>query len=106
MPRTIAVASEQGVDAKFTTLVAALKASDTFNNLEQLQGVIEKNVDLRNDLRRLIELLLKDDTDEARRKRALAFHPQAVPPAVTTYSGTALEQVTVPGPGTAALTPR
>src|SRR4051794_28693185 len=45
LKKAIAQASEQGVDTKFTTLVATLKASDTFKNLEQLQGVIEKNED-------------------------------------------------------------
>jgi hypothetical protein len=63
-------ASDEGIDTKFSSLVEALRDKDAFKNLEQLQTVMEQNKDLRNDIRKLIELLLKDDRDaELRRQR-------------------------------------
>ncbi len=64
----LAKASEQGTDTKFTTLVAALQNSDAFKDLDQLGAILDKNEDLRKDLRALIELLLKDDRDAQLKK--------------------------------------
>jgi hypothetical protein len=63
-------ASKQGTENKFETLVAALKGSDAFKNAEQLGAILDKNEDLRKDLRALIELLLRDDR-EAQLKKEL-----------------------------------
>ncbi|MGH9676915.1 MAG: hypothetical protein ACRD36_07415, partial [Candidatus Acidiferrum sp.] len=63
LTQAIAKASEQGTDAKFTALIAALKGSDSFKDLDALQLILDKNQDLRKDIRALIELLLKDDRD-------------------------------------------
>ena len=51
LKKAIAQASEQGVDNKFTTLMLTLKNSDTFKDLDKLQGLMDKNTELRNDLR-------------------------------------------------------
>src|SRR5262249_39044264 len=70
LERALALASAQGVDTKFTTLVGALRTSDAFKDLDQLQTMLDRNEDLRKDLRALIELLSKDNAEEeARRKR-------------------------------------
>ena len=71
LKKAITLASEQGVDAKFTTLISELKRGDTFKDLDKLQDLIAKNGDLRNDIRALIELLLKDDRDAALREERL-----------------------------------
>jgi hypothetical protein len=68
LEEVLARASEQGTDTKFTTLVAALKDSEAFKDLDQLGPILDKNEDLRKDLRMLIELLLRDDQDAQRRK--------------------------------------
>src|ERR1700676_4869249 len=61
--------AEMGTDAKFGTLIAALKSSDTFKDTDKLQDVIGRNDELRKDLNLLIEILLKDDKDaELKRK--------------------------------------
>jgi hypothetical protein len=63
LDEALARASEQGTDSKFSTLVAALKGSDAFKDLDQLSGILDKNEDLRKDIRMLIELLLRDDRE-------------------------------------------
>jgi hypothetical protein len=61
--QAIKEAGERGVDAKFATLVAALRSKDAFQDLDKLQEIMAQNADLRNDIKRLLELLLKDDRD-------------------------------------------
>ena len=56
-------AEDQNVDAKFDTLLAALRARGTFQNPEQLQLVMRQNEDLRKDIKKIITLLLRDDRD-------------------------------------------
>jgi hypothetical protein len=69
LEQALALASAQGVDTKFTTLVGSLRSSDAFKDLDQLQGMLDRNEDLRKDLRALIELLSKDDQDAERRRK-------------------------------------
>ncbi len=61
--QAIKESGERGVDAKFATLVAALRSKDAFQDLDKLQEIMAQNTDLRNDIKRLLELLLKDDRD-------------------------------------------
>ena len=61
-------ASEQGIEVKFTTLILALKTSNAFKNIDTLQGVLTQNQEIRDDLRKLIDVLLKDDRESALRK--------------------------------------
>jgi hypothetical protein len=68
LDEALARASEQGTDSKFSTLVAALKGSDAFKDLDQLGTILDKNDDLRKDIHMLIELLLRDDRDAQLRK--------------------------------------
>jgi hypothetical protein len=68
LDEALAKASEQGTDTKFGTLVSALKGSDAFKDLDQLGSILDKNEDLRKDIRALIELLLRDDRDTQRKK--------------------------------------
>lgn len=68
LDEALAKASEQGTDTKFSTLVSALKGSEAFKDLDQLGSILDKNEDLRKDLRALIELLLRDDRDAQRKK--------------------------------------
>jgi hypothetical protein len=57
-------ASAQGTEAKFLTLIAELKKTDTFNDVRALKDVMDKNRDLQKDLRLLIEMLIRDDRDK------------------------------------------
>jgi hypothetical protein len=68
LDEALARASEQGTDSKFNTLVAALKDSEAFKDLDQIGGILDKNEDLRKDIRILIELLLRDDQEAQRRR--------------------------------------
>jgi len=61
-------ASEQGIEVKFTTLILALKTSNAFKNIDTLQGVLTQNQEIRDDLRKLIDVLLKDDRESSLRK--------------------------------------
>ena len=47
LDEALARASEQGTDSKFSTLVAALKGSDAFKDLDQLDAILDRNEDLR-----------------------------------------------------------
>jgi hypothetical protein len=68
LDEALAKASEKGTDSKFNTLVAALKGADAFKDLDQLGTILDKNEDLRKDLRSLIELLLRDDREAQLKK--------------------------------------
>jgi hypothetical protein len=68
LDEALARASEQGTDTKFGTLVSLLKGSDAFKDLDQLGSILDKNEDLRKDLRMLIDLLLRDDRETQLRK--------------------------------------
>jgi hypothetical protein len=60
----------QAIDAKFIALAAALKGSEAFKDLDQLNLLIKENNDLRTEIRSLIDLLLKDNREaELRRQR-------------------------------------
>ncbi|MFN6049234.1 MAG: hypothetical protein ACK47R_00240, partial [Planctomycetia bacterium] len=52
----------------FSTLILALRSSDSFKNIETLQGVLTQNQEIREDLRKLIDVLLKDDRESQLRK--------------------------------------
>jgi len=65
-------ASEQGIDNKFNTLMVALKNAETFKDVAKLEAILDKNKDLQNDLRALIELLLKDDRDKQLREERMS----------------------------------
>lgn len=65
--------SDEGVETRFSSLVERLRAGGTFNNTEQLNDILEENKQLRNILRDIMELLLKDDRDnEIKRQKAEA----------------------------------
>src|SRR4051812_44179669 len=51
LDQALAKASAQGVDTKFTTLVNDLRAADAFKDLDQLQKTLDRNEDLRRDIR-------------------------------------------------------
>lgn len=68
LKNALKVASDQGIEMKFSTLIVALRTSDSFKNLETLQGVLTQNQEIREDLRKLIEVLLKDDREAQLRK--------------------------------------
>ncbi len=61
-------ASEQGIEVKFSTLILSLRTSNAFKNIDTLQGVLTQNQEIRDDLRKLIDVLLKDDRESALRK--------------------------------------
>ncbi len=67
--QAIKKASEEGVDTKFSSLIETLKTNDAFKNTEQLQEVLKQNEALRQDLRAIMDLLLKDDRDAELRKK-------------------------------------
>jgi len=68
--QAIKKASDEGVETKFSSLIDTLKTNDAFKNTEQLQEILKQNEQLRNDLRAIMELLLRDDRDaEIRRKQ-------------------------------------
>jgi hypothetical protein len=69
LDEALAKASEQGTDTKFSTLVQSLKGSDAFKDLDQLGTILDKNEDLRKDIRALIELLLRDDREAQDKKK-------------------------------------
>jgi hypothetical protein len=71
LKEAIKKASEQGVDTKFSTLVDALRKENTFQDLDQLQKVLQQNEELRRDLRAILEYLMRDDS-ENQRKREIA----------------------------------
>jgi len=71
LKKAISVASEQAVDTKFTSLVAALKNSDSFKQIDKLGELMTQNEDLRLDIKKLIELLLSDDRDTALTKERM-----------------------------------
>jgi len=68
LKNALKAASEQGIEVKFTTLILALKTSNAFKNIDTLQGVLTQNQEIRDDLRKLIDVLLKDDRESALRK--------------------------------------
>jgi hypothetical protein len=71
LKEAIKVASEAGVETKFSALINKLRAGDTFKDLDQLDDLMNRNQDLRKDLRALIELLLRDDRDSQLREERL-----------------------------------
>ncbi len=64
----LALVARQGTDGKFTTLVKNLRQSDAFANLDTMQQVMNRNQELREDLRKLIEILAKDNREDQLRK--------------------------------------
>ncbi|MFZ9861280.1 MAG: hypothetical protein ACO3GX_09425 [Gemmataceae bacterium] len=68
LKNALKVASDQGIEMKFSTLILALRSSDSFKNIETLQGVLTQNQEIREDLRKLIDVLLKDDRESQLRK--------------------------------------
>ncbi|MFM8932487.1 MAG: hypothetical protein ACKOS8_11490, partial [Gemmataceae bacterium] len=63
------IIGDLGTDAKFDTLVQALKQQDAFKSTDKLQGLVERNKELSGDLTRLIEALTLDPEAELRRQR-------------------------------------
>jgi len=63
------IIGDLGTDAKFDTLVQALKQQDAFKSTDKLQGLVERNKELSGDLTRLIEALTRDPEAELRRQR-------------------------------------
>jgi hypothetical protein len=57
----IKAASDKGIDTKFTSLISALRKEGTFQSTEDLEAILNQNDSLRQDLRELIEMLLRDD---------------------------------------------
>ncbi|MSR31577.1 MAG: hypothetical protein EXR99_08740 [Gemmataceae bacterium] len=68
LKNALKIASDQGIEVKFTTLILALKSSESFKNLDTLQSVLTQNQEIREDLRKLIDILLKDDRAAQLRK--------------------------------------
>lgn len=66
--QAIQKASEEGVETGFTTLIERLRADNTFRDTQQLQDILTENKKLRNALRDIMELLLKDDRDAELKK--------------------------------------
>ena len=64
----LAMVAKQGTDGKFTTLVKSLRQTDAFSNLDTMQQVMNRNQELREDLRKLIEILAKDNREDQLRK--------------------------------------
>jgi murein L,D-transpeptidase YcbB/YkuD len=66
-------ASEEGVETQFSSLVEMLRGNGTDQDTEKLQGILRENEKLRENLRAIMELLLKDDRDaQLRREREAA----------------------------------
>ena len=63
------IIEQQGTDAKFDSLVRALKQQDAFKSTDKLQSLVDRNKDLAGDLTRLIETLTRDPEAELRRQR-------------------------------------
>ena len=63
------IIGDQGTDAKFDSLIQALKQQDAFKSTDKLQGLVDRNKDLSGDLSRLIEALTRDPEAELRRQR-------------------------------------
>jgi hypothetical protein len=61
-------ASEQGIEAQFVSLIEMLRGNGADQNTEQLYNILQENEKLRQNLRVIIELLLKDDRDSQLRK--------------------------------------
>jgi hypothetical protein len=61
-------ASEEGVETQFSSLIEMLRGNGTDKNTEQLQSILQENEKLRQNLRAIMELLLKDDRDAQLRK--------------------------------------
>src|SRR5262249_50325796 len=68
LKKALTKVGEQGIDAKFTALVAALKKTDAFQKLDELDAILGKNEDLRKDPLELLALLQEDDRDSQLRK--------------------------------------
>jgi hypothetical protein len=68
LKKAIKTAAEEGVEAKFSTLIDALRKENAVKDLDQLQMVLDQNADLRRDLRLIMEMLLKDNRDAELRK--------------------------------------
>ena len=64
----LAMVAKQGTDGKFTTLVKSLRQTDAFSNLDTMQQVMNRNQELREDLRKLIEILARDNREDQLRK--------------------------------------
>jgi len=60
--------ARQGTDGKFQNLIQNLRKSDAFNNLETMQQVMNRNQELRDDLRKLIDILSRDNREDQLRK--------------------------------------
>jgi hypothetical protein len=56
-------ASTEGVETRFSTLIEMLRGGKTASNTETLQDILKENDELRQILREIMELLLKDDRD-------------------------------------------
>jgi hypothetical protein len=66
-------ASEEGVETRFSSLIERLRDSKAFNNTEQLSDILAENKQLRDIIRSLMEMLLKDDRDnELKREKEFA----------------------------------
>jgi hypothetical protein len=60
----------QNADAKYRSLLAALRDSEALKDLEKLDQAVQENQELRAELRELLRLLTQDDrTAELRRQR-------------------------------------
>jgi hypothetical protein len=61
-------ASEEGVETQFSSLIEMLRGNGADKNTEQLASILQENEKLRQNLRAIMELLLKDDRDAQLRK--------------------------------------
>ncbi|HEY7422966.1 MAG TPA: hypothetical protein VH682_01775, partial [Gemmataceae bacterium] len=61
-------ASAEGVETQFSSLIDMLRGNGADQNTEQLQSILQENEKLRQNLRIIMELLLKDDRDAQLRK--------------------------------------
>ncbi len=66
--RALQMVARQGTDGKFNTLVQNLKKSDAFSNLETMQQMMNRNQELRDDLRKLIDILAHDNREDQMKK--------------------------------------
>ena len=60
---------EKSTDAKFENILQDLRKQELFKSTDKLQGLVDRNKDLAEDLARLIEALNRDPEAELRRQR-------------------------------------
>ena len=60
---------EKSTDSKFENILQDLRKQDLFKSTDKLQGLVDRNKDLAEDLARLIDALNRDPEAELRRQR-------------------------------------